>query len=226
MMRLHPGNLCVAFCTGCWRRWRAWLCARDARRTSRSSCCATNSQSCTGRTTGQCSPMRTGPCWVRSRRPCPDGGELAGSSRQRPCCVGTDAESPATGPDPAGRPGVWVPTIRSWALTRGFALHPGTRNRHEIRYTRTQHRPPSRQANDHGRVSDTHRWPRQRGSPRHNRRACHRPSVRSCGDGLPVARPRPKRPIDSMAHHGRASLRAQPSQLQSRCWRAHRHTAC
>ena len=32
--------------------------------------------------------------------------------------------------------------IRSWALTRGYALHPGTRNRYEIRYTRTQHRPP------------------------------------------------------------------------------------
>ena len=54
-------------------------------------------------------------------------------------------------------PWVWVPLIRSWALTRGFALHPGTRNRYEIRYTRTQHRPPSRQANDHGRVSGTHR---------------------------------------------------------------------
>ena len=30
---------------------------------------------------------------------------------------------------------LWVPTIRSWALTRGFALHPGTRDRYEIRYT-------------------------------------------------------------------------------------------
>ena len=44
----------------------------------------------------------------------------------------------------------WVPIIRSWALTRGFALHPGTRHRYEIRYTRTQHRPASRQVNDHG----------------------------------------------------------------------------
>ena len=52
---------------------------------------------------------------------------------------------------------LWVPIIQSWALTRGFALHPGTRNRYEIRYTRTQHRPPSRQVNDHGRVSGTHR---------------------------------------------------------------------
>ena len=38
-------------------------------------------------------------------------------------------------------------------LTRGLALHPGTRNR----YTRTQHRPASRQVNDHGRVSGPHR---------------------------------------------------------------------
>ena len=52
---------------------------------------------------------------------------------------------------------LWVPIIRSWALTRGFALHPGTRNRYEIRYTRTQHRPASRQVNDRGRVSGTHR---------------------------------------------------------------------
>ena len=53
----------------------------------------------------------------------------------------------------------WVPIIRSWALTRGFALHPGTRNRYMIRYTRTQHRSASRQVNDHGRVSGTHRPP-------------------------------------------------------------------
>ena len=52
---------------------------------------------------------------------------------------------------------MWVPIIRSWALTTGFALHPGTRNRYEIRYTRTQHRPPSRQVNDHDGVSGTHR---------------------------------------------------------------------
>ena len=55
---------------------------------------------------------------------------------------------------PRGAAGsLWVPIIRSWALTRGFALHPGTRNRYEIRYTRTQHRPASRQVNDHGRVA-------------------------------------------------------------------------
>ena len=51
---------------------------------------------------------------------------------------------------------LWLPIIRSWALTRGFALQPGTRNRYEIRCTRTQHRSASRQVNDHDRVSGTH----------------------------------------------------------------------
>ena len=54
---------------------------------------------------------------------------------------------------------LWMPIIRSWALTRGFALLSGTRNRYEIRYTRTQHRRASRQVNDHGRVSGTHVCP-------------------------------------------------------------------
>ena len=53
MMRLHPRVLCVGFCTGCWCRWRAWLFARDARRTLRSSCCVTSSQCCTASTTDQ-----------------------------------------------------------------------------------------------------------------------------------------------------------------------------
>ena len=50
-----------------------------------------------------------------------------------------------------------MPETLPWALTRGYALHPGTRNRYEIRYTRTQHRPASRRVNDRGRVSGTHR---------------------------------------------------------------------
>ena len=64
---------------------------------------------------------------------------------------------------------LWVPIIRSWALTRGFALQPGTRNRYEIRYTRTQHRPASRQFNDHGRVSGTDRLHPRRLHHRHRR---------------------------------------------------------
>ena len=43
---------------------------------------------------------RAGPCLVPSRRPCPDRSELAGLSHPTPCCAGTDAASPATGPNP------------------------------------------------------------------------------------------------------------------------------
>ena len=40
---------------------------------------------------------------------------------------------------------------------RNSVVPPAGRNRYMIRYTRTQHRPPSRQVNDHGRVSGTQR---------------------------------------------------------------------
>ena len=49
-----------------------------------------------------------------------------------------------------------MPIVRSWALTRGFALHPGTRNRYKIRYTRNQDRPSSLRVNAHDRVFGTH----------------------------------------------------------------------
>ena len=74
--------MCRSLCTGCSCRWRAWLCVRDTRRTSRSSCCATRSQSCADRTIVQLSPMRTGRCWVPSLRPRPDGCEPVGSPHQ------------------------------------------------------------------------------------------------------------------------------------------------
>ena len=59
-----------------------------------------------------------------------------------------------------------MPIIRSWVLTRGFALHPGTSNRYMMRYTRTQHRPASPQVNDHGRVSGTHTLVEECADPR------------------------------------------------------------
>ena len=74
--------MCRSVCTGCSCRWRAWLCVRDTRRTSRSSCCATRSQSCADRTIVQLSPMRTGRCWVPSLRPRADGCEPVGSPHQ------------------------------------------------------------------------------------------------------------------------------------------------
>ena len=62
---------------------------------------------------------------------------------------------------------IWRRSTASWwrntMISRSFERPDRTvsrasdaRNRYKIRYTRTQHRPPSRQVNDHGRVSGTH----------------------------------------------------------------------
>ena len=97
-------------------------------------------------------------------------------------------------------------------------------NRYKIRYTTTQHRPTSRQVNDHGRVSGTHRAPRdvagephdagrfgqgpvgqllgngdshapQRGSPgTHNPRLPTRPAVALTGYCARLGAPRDPRP--------------------------------
>ena len=80
----------------------------------------------------------------------------------------------------------WVPIIRSWPLTRGYALHTGTRNRYEFRYTRTQHRPPSRQVNDHGRVSEN--------------QAAHTPATSCAADQVPVRQQRTE--SASFVRHG------------------------
>ena len=128
---------------------------------------------------------------------CPVG--LAGIE-QRPDSVVGEVGEPERGPFDAFDEivGVWVPIIRSWALTRGFALHPGTRNRYKIRYTRTQHRPPSRHVNGHDGVSGTlwvpiiRSWALTRGFALHpgtrNRyeirytRTQHRPASRHVND--------------------------------------------
>ena len=78
-------------------------------------------------------------------------------------CMAPSQAGPLSGLGDASA-NLWVPIIRSWALTRGFALHPGTRNRYMMRYTRTQHRSASRQVNDHGRVSGTHTHQRDCGA--------------------------------------------------------------
>ena len=107
-------------------------------------------------------------------------------------------------------PSLWVPIIRSWALTRGFALRPGTRNRYEIRDTRTQHRPASRQVNDHGRVSGTHRLP-----PHHRRARRSRPADRSL-HGVQNPQTAPLRP--RRAAHER-DLESVPALPGRRCLR-------
>ena len=103
MMRLHPGVLCVAFCVGYSSRLHAWLCARDARRTLRSSCCATNSQSCGGKSTDPNSPTPTGACSQRPRPRSRGRAEPGGWSPPTRCCVGTGAASPGTGPNHSDR---------------------------------------------------------------------------------------------------------------------------
>ena len=191
---------CTESCTDSWHHWLGSLCGQAARRTSRSSCCATNSLCCADKSTDPSSPTPTGACSERLRPRSRDRAEPGGWSPPTRCCVSSGAASSDTGPNHSDRradrrpqqsfadsnctrltrlvdicggnghgqtsglrpcvcclPALWVPIIRSWALTRGFALHSGTRNRYEIRYTRTQHRPASRHVNDHGRVSGTHR---------------------------------------------------------------------
>ena len=246
---------CTESCTDSWHHWLGSLCAQAARRTSRSSCCATNSLCCADRSTDPSSPTPTGACSARSRprsrdpsragwlvtpdtllrwhrrrtvghwtQPQRPPGRPSTSAELRRLALRLAAENPTWGYrrihgelaglghrlaastiqqilnnariDPAPTRSevtwsqflrsqaavacdfatidtvtlrrfyllffidiatLWVPIIRSWALTRGFALHPGTSNRYEIRYTRTQQRPASRQVNDHGRVSGTRR---------------------------------------------------------------------
>ena len=55
------------------------------------------------------------------------------------------------------RPGHQRPDPRLVQLLRTASRASDANNRYKIRYTRTQHRPASRQVNDHGRVSGTHR---------------------------------------------------------------------
>ena len=47
-MRADAESSCTASCTDCWHHWLGSLCGQAARRTSRSSCCATNSLCCAG----------------------------------------------------------------------------------------------------------------------------------------------------------------------------------
>ena len=76
------------------------------------------------------------------------------------------------------------------------------RNRYKIRYTRTQHRPTSRQVNDHGRVSGTHRF----------RTAQYR--CRTNGEAVPRVRYRSLRP---RRYIGASGLR---TYLQTAAYRA------
>ena len=74
-------------------------CGQAARRTSRSSCCATNSLCCAGKSTDPRSPTPTAACSQRLRPRSRDRAEPGGWSPPTRCCVGTGAASSGTGPD-------------------------------------------------------------------------------------------------------------------------------
>ena len=79
----------------------------------------------------------------------------------------------------------------------GFRAPSWDQNRYEIRDTRTQHRPPSRQVNDHGRISGTHRD------------RCWDPSTSMTASGWPGAansRSHRRLPISSASDTRAASL--------------------
>ena len=75
-----------------------WRSDRGGRRTSRSSCWATNWRFYDVRTRDRLSETMTGLCWVRSPRRCLAGFATGGSSPLRPCWGGTAHGWPVTGP--------------------------------------------------------------------------------------------------------------------------------
>ena len=102
-MRADADSSCTESCTDSWRHWLGSLCAQAARRTLRSSCCATNSLCCAARSTDPSSPTPTGPCSQRSRLRYRDRAEPGGWSPPTHCCAGTAAASPDTGPNHSDR---------------------------------------------------------------------------------------------------------------------------
>ena len=94
---------CTESCTDSWHHWFGSLCAQAARRTSRSSCCATNSLCCADKSTDRSSPTPTGACSERSRPRSRDLAEPGGWSPPTRCCVGTGAASSGTGPNHSDR---------------------------------------------------------------------------------------------------------------------------
>ena len=79
-MRADAESSCTESCTDSWHHWLGSLCGQAARRTSRSSCCATNSLCCAAKSTDPSSPTPTGPCSGRSRPRSRDRTEPGGWS--------------------------------------------------------------------------------------------------------------------------------------------------
>ncbi len=130
-MRADPDSSCTALRAASSLRWFASLCVRAARRTLRSSCCATNSLCCAARSTDPSSPTPTGPCSGRSRPRSRDRAEPGGWSSPTRCCVSSGAASSGTGPNHSDRRAdhrpqlsfadshrASQPTIRPWGYRR------------------------------------------------------------------------------------------------------------
>ena len=82
-MRADADSSCTESCTDCWRHWLGSLCAQAARRTSRSSCCATKSLCCADKSTDPSSPTPTVACSERSRPRSRDRAEPLGRGFRR-----------------------------------------------------------------------------------------------------------------------------------------------
>ena len=102
-MRADAESSCTESCTDSWHHWLGSLCGQAARRTLRSSCCATNSLCCADKSTDPSSPTPTGACSQRSRPRPRDRAEPGGWSPPTRCCVGTGAASSGTGPNHSDR---------------------------------------------------------------------------------------------------------------------------
>ena len=102
-MRADAESSWTALCTDSWHHWLGSLCGQAARRTLRSSCCATNSLCCADRSTDPSSPTPTGPCLGRLRPRSRDRAEPGGWSPPTHCCAGTGAASSDTGPNHSDR---------------------------------------------------------------------------------------------------------------------------
>ena len=102
-MRADTESLCTESCTDSWHHWLDSLCGQAAPRTSRSSCCATNSLCCAGRSIDPNSPTPTGACSGRLRPRSRDRAEPGGWSPPTRCCVGAGAASSDTGPNHSDR---------------------------------------------------------------------------------------------------------------------------
>ena len=102
-MRADAESSCTASCTASWLRWLGSPCGQAAPRTSRSSCCATNSLCCAGKSTDPSSLTPTAACSERSRPCSRDRAEPGGWSPPTRCCVSSGAASSGTGPNHSDR---------------------------------------------------------------------------------------------------------------------------